>query len=323
MKKCLVMFAVLAFSQSGIAAAVKNKFAYITTLGDTPYPINLCNVKQSNGSFYNCQNSGFSYSGLTRPGQIVFHNGYAYVTTYVGPVLKCDIDNTSGLLSSCGVVANLAGTNIIGIAFKETTNGELFAYIGDGNQNGQLWKCPVDLVSGSFGACTTNSQLFANGLLFETLKEFNGKTYLYLPDGNYGNPDQQVWKCPIDPVTGDVPNPCPDSGAGPIFNGPDSIAFTTCSGIQYDFVSNYNDGIVNRCKAGPDGYLQSCTALSRSFNVPNQIALPVIDGKNYFYIADLGAGTVQKCALGADGSLSHCVNVDTGLGAPFGLTFYP
>ena len=72
-----------------------------------------------------------------------------------------------------------------------------------------------------------------------------------------------------------------------------------------------------------NGNLQSCTALSHSFDVPNQIALPVIAGKNYFYMADLGAGDVIKCDLGVDGSLSYCENVDTGLSAPFGLTFYP
>jgi hypothetical protein len=323
LKKCIVSFAVLAFSHVGLASSPNNKFAYITTLGDAPYPIVLCSVKHSDGSFYNCGDSGFSYAELTRPGQIVFHNGYAYVTTYVGPVLKCDIDNETGILSSCDVVANLADTNIIGIAFKETTTGQLFAYIGDGNPDGQLWQCPVDPVSGSFGTCVTNSQPFANGLLFETLKEFNGKTYLYLPDGNYGDPDQQVWKCPIDPVTGTIPNSCPDSGAGTLFNGPDAIAFTSCSGVQYAYIANYNNGIVNKCHAGPNGNLQSCTALSHSFDVPNQIALPVIAGKNYFYMADLGAGDVIKCDLGVDGSLSYCENVDTGLSAPFGLTFYP
>jgi len=307
----------------------RNEFLYITTLGDSPYAISVCSVDvNGTGELSNCQNSGFPTPN-TRPGQIVFstigNTNYAYATTYVDSVYRCLADPSTGLLSDCTAIVNIPDTNIIGIQFFSTTSGKLYAFLGDGNENGKIWRCPVNTANGAFGTCVTASpQEYYEGALFLTIQSFNGVPYLYVPNGNDGNTGEfidRVFKCPIDPATAAIPASCPDSGAGAIFAGPDSIAFSNNNTIAY--VAAYTEANVTLCDVDLNGNLSNCALIPPDFSSPNQIQTPTINGVNYFYMADTGTGYVDQCIVGSDGSLSNCNAAETGFDFPFGITFWP
>ena len=236
--------------------------------------------------------------------------------------MQCEVSNKTGLLSDCVEAGDVEDTDIIGIELITSNNGPSFAYLADANAEGQLWQCPVDLGSGLFGTCATNSQNFTNGLSFATLQTFSNK-YLYLPEGDFWEDEQPIWKCEVNLLTGAIPDTCADSGAGAIFDGPGSIEFITINDNTYAYITSYNDGTIILCSVDTEGNLSDCSPLSQTFFEPGQIALPVIQNTHYFYVTDTCGGDVVKCIIASDGTLNQCGNVLTNMSAPYGLTFFP
>ena len=98
-----------------VGVALSNGYAYIpnyyysSSSTDAGNTITQCAVDLTTGSFYNCQNTeGGSKGAFIYPDGIGIHNGYAYINNYgssedpgTSSVSRCNIDPTTGALSSC------------------------------------------------------------------------------------------------------------------------------------------------------------------------------------------------------------------------------
>lgn len=290
-----------------------------------------------NGELMLCQDTGSTYSAPAGIATLTLNNQmYSYVAnafnTSSNSVTQCQVDPSTALFSACQSGAVLPSTYNTGIAFNRTP-GQIYAYVA-GNYvtstiYGYIYLCDVDSTTGLFSACNPSGPIFNNGPLLSITHRFNGVDYLYVPDGNNGAPNQQVWQCRLNPITGQLPVNCEDSGAGAIFNGPSAIVFVTVGGNEYAYVSAYNSPNLYVCPVNTTtGKLSSCTVALGNIGQPNGLKSVRINHTSYLYLADTTDNVVVRCIVKSDGNFKDCVqsdpaNPNTMFGGPFDIAFGP
>lgn len=322
-------------------------YVYVTNFGayPNPYAVTKCTVN-ANSLINNCGDSGASDSVNTPAGIAFLTLGtqkFAYITnTYAfdGVIIQCEADDISGELSNCQVAGSLPFYIRHGIEFH-VSSGTPYAYIIDGGQDqsdtsGYIWKCDVNTSPGPtlgfLSNCDPSGQLFEFGGVFFDFKTFNNQTYAYVPDGDWSMPGevQQVWKCAVDPITGDLAEKCVDSGAGQVFDGPIDVAFTTLKNKTFAYFTSYLSTNVAVCEVNTkSGSVHSCKkALTTSSDiyVPDGIEIKFINGKTYVYSTITNDNEILQCTARSNGLLKDCVYADVGTGIlnlPFDIVIWP
>ena len=269
---------------SGIAFATANNVtrAYVSSAGIT-LGVFKCNLStQENGTLSDCTRTVAPSDDNNPPVWYVPRgiafatstNQYAYIPMGVlgsGNILKCELNASDGSLNSC-VNASSESTGAgfpSSIAFKTTTSGTptQYAYITDAN-NGSVYFCPVHSTDGTLVGEDCNETgnipidyddaIHTNGIAFAT---FNANTYAYITDQHTNT----VYQCAWNASTGELSTCVNAKDGDPIAWNLTGIAFGTVNGVQYAYVSdfnnsdNYSGGTIWQCHVDTTtGHFTSC-----------------------------------------------------------------
>jgi hypothetical protein len=302
-------------SENCIDLTAINPFLFVSSDHDSVF---RCPINTSDGQLEAC--TDIPVNGMvTHTSDVVItsinQQLYLYTTSGFGgsgKVQVCSLNQTTGGVSNCQLAGSIPAAIDLGIAFYTSSTG-LNAYISDGDVNGQVWECPVG-TNGVLGTCNASGPNFSNGPAYLGFKEFGANTYAYVPDGNSGNTNQQVWQC-LMPSNGAFPASCVDSGVGAIFNGPIEVTWLELGSMTYAYITNYTGNLVSKCTVNSQGKFVSCGTTAT--NIPHATGIVIIQLNNniYAYVSALGTGNVVKCPIDSLGNFGTCQ--DSGQGNIF------
>jgi hypothetical protein len=239
-----------------------------------------------------------------------------------GNLYQCPVQN-DGSLGICtpNNVANWQAP--AGVTFR-SFGGTTYAYVADGgsgNNDGGIWQCTVDPLSGSLSSCgagQTNGGAPAdwepnNSVVFSS---FGGKIYAYIVDFGDSPAPGNVYKCSVDNTSGQLVS-CGVSNGG-VTSGwvPYQITFNAFGGNSFAYVADSNGANVDVCPIdNTTGDLTNCEVSNANIGSwdPTGITLGFFQGETYAFVGDGGDGiaNVYQCSLNSTtGQLVNCVTND-------------
>lgn len=237
-----------------VAINVAGSHAYVSNFGGSVGTVvSLCSVNLTTGDLSGCANSdGDGTAVFNGPLGITLDSSLtrAYVPSInANTVDVCTITNT-GKLTNC---ANTGGAfvNPISATFNALRSQVYISNTGDGS----ISVCAVNFNTGDLTNCTNSdgdgSAVFSGPALIS----FSGTGRVYVSNNGMGA-GTSVSLCYVNLITGKLFG-CADSGVGPIFNAPVSVALNADNTLLY--VSNNASTTISACVINPTtGKLTSC-----------------------------------------------------------------
>ncbi len=240
--------AVVAINPLGSRAYVSNFGGSVGTV------VSLCSVNLTTGDLSACANSdGDGTAVFDGPLGITLDSSLtrAYIPSInANTVALCNINPSTGQLINC---ANTGGTfaSPISATFNALRSQVYISNTGDGT----ISLCTVDFNNGNLTNCINSdgdgSAVF-NG---PALISFSGMGRVYVSNNGNGA-GTSVSLCSVNLITGKLFG-CSDSGVGPIFNAPVSVALNSDNTLLY--VTNNASTTVSLCAVNTTtGKLTSC-----------------------------------------------------------------
>lgn len=233
---------------------------------------------------------------------------YLYVVNKnTGRVSKCDINHTTGDLTSCQDSGATQLINPVFIATYRTSSGQNLAYMTSTSQN-IVTVCVINATTGKMSNCTPfNSANGVNGLNgpagIATVTSSQGTAYTYIV--NLLN--SQTLGCTITPDLG-IAN-CNNVLTGSVsLNYPIDIAINSTSTFAYITNSVNTSNAVTLCSINASGTTFTCNNAYLNGTIgPNGISLN--PAGTFIYVTDVGSHAIFVCAVNSStGALSSCDN---------------
>jgi hypothetical protein len=233
---------------------------------------------------------------------------FAYVSDYDDGLMKCDIDNMTGLISNC-VDAYNGSTPTNNQAQKVTFNSAgTVAYVNN-YQDPNIIQCDVSAVDGLFSNCVPIAITSPGASPFSSeygLLALLSDSLALVPDPDNG----LVLACPIS--AGVLSGTCTDTGATNVDDSAVQLTLNKDKTVAY--LPNYTntDLGINVCDVASDGTMSNCNIVPgdgiTTFPEPGGVALSSDESK--IYIADYSPGNVFMCDLSNGGkTFSNCTSV--------------
>ena len=201
-----------------IGITFNGNYVYMANWGmnDGTVPPSYAQCPVSNGAvnWNNCQKVGLSIDGNNMPGTgtpevVVFNNGYGYVTDQQDDgYVKCDVNATSGVLSSCqfSKVDQVSDIKAVGPRSLMFRNGYAY-FVNSGYHGGAA----VDGAVSSYTKCTVNNDGSLSGCATSQISGLNSPTALVYNNGyiyitNEQGPGYSYTQCTINSVNGSLEN---------------------------------------------------------------------------------------------------------------------
>lgn len=300
----------LAFSTFG-----GDDYTYLVNLTGS---VSQCRISSPSGLLY-CIDSGVG-SAFTDPLTIAFQtvnsgaNTYAYVTDPgVHEVTQCAVNQTTGVLSSCGNAGPLGLEAPFDITFG-TVTGTLYAYISVPVFEA-IFQCEVDVdgtITGQIGAlcnCTdagknmSEPYIAPTGVSFQT---FSGTHYVYVVDET----NNAAYRCAMD--SAGLFTSCINENVSSL-TSPKAIVFQTVNSNNYAYITN-TQNFMMICPVDNTGTFGTCSQVS--VGAPSlSISFDIADNKAY--VSTNTSNTLLECDVSTvNGSLSNCTSA---FGEPIGV----
>lgn len=296
----------------------------IQTFGGTDYAyianaasgtITQCTVNSGTGALELCEDSGLGavFSFPVSIGFFTSADTYAYVSDTAeggsGGVWQCDVNTSTGVLSSCSFFSDPAISGPKGITFAEEDTDN-YLYVGDGGTD-QAAACIIDFATGNLTSCAAYF-LYSSDVVSDMVPQtFDSIDYLYTTEPNTG----AVLQCKISDEVGRVY--CIEAGTGLPFLSPVSITFNVNADTNtYAYVPDPGSNLVWVCDVNiTTGQLSACVDSGGVLLSSFDMAFVTVNAVPYAYVSDNSA-TVWQCQVASGGALSLCIDAGTPLGTP-------
>ncbi|MBA2652825.1 MAG: hypothetical protein H0U73_11230 [Tatlockia sp.] len=274
-------------------------FAYVVSFGTNQ--VFKCNIA-ANGSLFNCIPT--VTSGLSSPIDVAIDptNRFAYITTSINTVLKCNLFPTDGNLINCAPTGSgfVAPAGITTHTIGNTT----YAYVVNGGLVPTVSKCTI-APNGDLMSCALSVIGAVNGYRGIAINPTGTLAYIA------NNSTNEITRCII-AINGDLSGCVLATNS--IVGGPSFLDFNNAGTIAY--VTTVT--LVYKCDVDGVGNLTSCVTTGSGFTNPGGIALNFTGTLVYVVNGGVGANNVSVCSIDSNNELANCTTSGS-VPTPFGI----